>query len=415
MMDRFNRQAWRVKDAQEAVLSHAARTGTERLSLLGAIGRRLAEDVRTREPIPHFRRSGMDGYAVQSADLARITSDQPILLEVIAEIPAGTSPGCVIAPGQCAKIMTGGMVPEGADTVVMQEMTETEQVAERTHIRIRKPVSGGTNITRIGEEADAGDVLLQAGQEIGAGQAAILASLGYDSVEVYRKPKVAILSTGSELLAVTDALEPGKIRNSNVYMLAAQVQSAGAQPVMIESLPDSPEQIGLKLDELLGSDVDLVVTTGGVSVGDYDVMAGYFVSWQGQTLFNKIAMRPGSPTSVGVYNGKLLFGLSGNPSASFVGFELFVRPLLRRMQGDVGERKVQEAMLQHDYPKVNGFTRYVRGERIYRGAMVYAAPVGLDKSSAFVSLKEADCLIVIPPTKTGLAAGEIVEIIPLEG
>lgn len=415
-VNKYHRRAMTVDEARELLLGRVHPIEPVEVELVDAIGRRLAASIRTVEPIPHFRRSGMDGYAVRTADIAHASAALPVKLEVIEHIPCGKVPLYTITEGKAARIMTGGMVPEGADAVIMQEMTEASERNGRSIVYIQKKIASGLNITPIGEEARAGTPVLEAGEKIGAGHTAILAALGYERVPVYRMPKVAVLSTGTELLQLSDPLEMGKIRNSNAYMLIAQIIAAGGQPLLVGSIPDDYSKAEQMLYELLASDADLIVTTGGVSVGDYDIMADFFLRWEGMTLFNKIAMRPGSPTTAGIWQEKLLFGLSGNPSACFVGFELFVRPAIQQLQGaEVDYTKTTTCRLAVDYKKVNAYTRYVRGYWYSEGGHHYAKPVGRDKSSAILSLKDANCLIVISPTKTGIASGEIVQIIPLDG
>lgn len=414
--NKFHRKAITVNEALQAVLNRICPVDIIDTELMASTGHILAEDLYTKQPIPHFRRSGMDGYAVRTEDITLASSLQPAELTVIEEIPCGKEPKHAIKRGTASRIMTGGMVPDGADTVIMLEMTEEFVREDQSCVRIRKPDTRGTNISSVGEEVEAGALVLEKGQRIGAGQMAVLAALGYSRVKVYRKPKVAIVSVGTELLHVSEPLQMGKIRNSNAYMLTAQIRSAGGDPMLVQHLPDEDEQAERIIYEWLNSTADLVVTTGGVSVGDYDIMADFFTRWGGTTLFNKIAMRPGSPTSAGVWRNKLLFGLSGNPAACFVGFELFVRPALLEMQG-ASREEVQEhtAFLAVDYMKPDAFTRYVRGKRYFHNGMIYVKPVGLDKSSAMITIKDANCLIVIPPSKTGIRAGEMIRSIPLQG
>ena len=211
----------------------------------------------------------------------------------------------------------------------MLEMTDSAE-EQTKNVHIKKQMKPGDNITPIGQEMIEGAVAVHKGSRIHAGVSAMLATFGMHKVPVYRRPKVAIFATGSELLNVDDPLEQGKIRNSNSYMIAGQVTEAGGQPFIMPIFGDDPNLIKPAVLEAL-EQYDMVITTGGVSVGDYDIMVDFFRNWGGRLLFNKIAMRPGSPTSVGVLNGKLLFALSGNPSAGFVGFELFVRPVIRGM------------------------------------------------------------------------------------
>ncbi|THF76112.1 molybdopterin molybdotransferase MoeA [Cohnella fermenti] len=415
--DKWNRRTLTPAEATDRLLACVRpRTGFEEVPLAEAIGRRLAVDATTKEPIPHFRRAGMDGYAVRLEDVAAASSEEPCELEIVEHIPCGAVPLRKLERGQAARIMTGGMVPEGADAVVMQEMAEAACGHGREYVRIRKADPRGTHLTPIGEEAAEGTILLRAGQLIGAGEMADLATLGSSRVKVFRKPRVAILSTGTELLDVAAPLEPGKVRNSNAYMLAALIASAGGEAVPAGTVPDDCDRAERLLGELLASDADAVVATGGVSVGDYDIMADYFLRWEGTTLFNKVAMRPGSPTTAGVWKEKLLFGLSGNPSACFVGFELFVRPALLAMQRSYAAADWEfAAYLAEDYLKVNAYARYVRGRAELREGRVEARPIGLDQSSAVLSIKDANCLIVIPPTKSGIRRGELVKAIRLGG
>lgn len=407
---RFQRKAITVLEAQQAVLDWVRPQAAEEVPLMECFGRRLAISVSADQPVPHFRRSGVDGYAICAADSEHVLSDSPVTLEVVEHIFGGDIPKRSIHSSQAARIMTGAVVPEGADAVIMLEMTE----AREQQVCIRKKMTTGDNITPIGQEVAAGELLLHKGQRIGAGETALLAAFGYSTVPVHRKPRVAIFSTGSELLDVGKPLEPGKIRNSNSYMLACQVQEAGGEPIIMPIMLDDPATLERALLTVL-ADTDVVITTGGVSVGDKDVLVDVFERWDGRLLFNKVAMRPGSPTSVGVWKEKLLFALSGNPGACFVGFELFVRPFLRGMLGSrrLKHEEIQSRLLT-DYSKGSAYPRYVRGTLIMENGMIGAKPAGKDKSSIMVSIKDADCLIHIPAGGRGAAAGEMVKVLLLK-
>ncbi|PZE21186.1 gephyrin-like molybdotransferase Glp [Paenibacillus xerothermodurans] len=406
---RFQRKLVQVEEAQQAVLRYARLQAAERVPLAESFGRRLAEPVAASHPVPHFRRSGVDGYAVYAADSVDASPDRSVSLQVTEMIPAGSMPSQRVERGQAARIMTGAAVPDGADAVIMLEMTESSD----DEVRIRKRMSAGENITPIGQEVLEGEPLLQPGRTLGAGEAAVLATFGYEHVNVYRKPRVAIFSTGSELLEVGSQLQPSKIRNSNSYMIASLVHNAGAVPLIMPILPDEPEQVEQALLDVL-EEVDCIVTTGGVSVGDKDVLVDLFERWDGLLLFNKVAMRPGSPTSVGVWRDKLIFALSGNPGASFVGFQLFVRPFLRSAMGH--PRAIASPIsgfIGTDYSKGSAYPRYVRGVMKFDNGQVNVKPAGEDKSSIMVSIKDADCLIYIPAGGRGAAAGDQVRIFPI--
>lgn len=414
---KFGRKTISVEAARNELQPYIKHTEIELISLSLSFGRRIAQAVYAAYPVPHFRRSGVDGYAVQAADIAGASPGNPVELEVIEHIPSGTVPTRQIISGTAARIMTGAPVPDGADAVVMLEMTEEVSVAaeagakgqiERT--MIRKSLPSGHNITPVAGEISDGELLLEQGCRIAAGEAALLATFGYATVAVYRKPIVAIFSTGSELLNVEDAMKPGRIRNSNSYMLACQVEACGGVPIIMPALSDDVEQVQSALAKAFES-ADCVITSGGVSVGDYDVLVDLFGRWEGTLLFNKIAMRPGSPTSAAVWQDKLLFALSGNPGASFVGFELFVKPVLESMQGSRKPfREACTAFLDMDYEKGSAYPRYVRGTTHIDDGRLCVRLAGADKSSIIVSVKDADCLIHLPAGGSGFHKGERVSI-----
>ncbi|MBU5352109.1 molybdopterin molybdotransferase MoeA [Paenibacillus barcinonensis] len=412
---KFQRTAVQVHEAQARIASHVPTGRIEYVSLADAHGRTLSNTITAPHAYPFFRRSGMDGFAIQSADTLQAGSEHQVWFRVIDEIPCGYTSEHIITPGTVARIMTGAQVPEGADAVVMMEMTESKQEQGEHWIALKRQIQAGANITPIGLEVQEGQLLLEAGTVIGAGEQSVLATFGVADVPVFERPKVAIFATGTELLEVHEPLQPGRIRNSNSYMLRSLVVEAGGEPVMYGAIADDVNTARAKLEEAI-RDNDFVVTTGGVSVGDYDIMGELVLEEQMQMLFNKVTMRPGSVTTAAVYKNKLLFALSGNPGACFVGFNLFVRPTLRAMQADA-QPYLEEwtAILQDGYDKVNNFTRFVRGRTIIRDGKVYAVPAAarVDESSVMITIKDSDCLIVVPPEKKGIAAGEQVTILRL--
>lgn len=409
----FGRQVITVEEARNRISRHLYPGSTEEVALTECVGRRLAEDVVASYPVPHFTRSGMDGFAVRTADLQQALRQSPVILEVIENIPCGAVPVRSILPGTCSRIMTGAAVPEGADAVVMLEMTESLQQKDKDFVILKRPISPGENIAEVGTETPEGTLLLEKGRLIRAGEMALLAFFGYAKVKVYRRPQVAVFATGSELLNPDEPLQPGKIRNSNSYMLAAQILDAGGVPVLMGTIPDEREKAEQIILQAFDS-ADLVITTGGVSVGDYDILAEIVTSWDGELLFNKVGMRPGSPTTAGVYKDRFLFALSGNPGACFVGFELFVRPVLWHLQGkkEIFLPEVQ-AFLAEDFGKTDGFRRYVRGRTYVQDGKLFVRPLGPDKSSVMMTIKDADCLIVFPSGTGRMAAGEQVSVVKL--
>jgi molybdopterin molybdotransferase len=411
---RFQRDTLTVAEAQSKIAPFIHTVEAQMVSLQDSFGRCIAEDIFAAHDVPHFRRSGYDGYAVRAMDTQGASPETPVMLRVMETIACGSVPKHSLAPFTASRIMTGAAVPEGADAVIMLEMTDSAELPVGLNVLVKREMRIGEHITLIGEELRQGTAVIPSGSRIHAGTAALLATFGYTDVLVYQRPKVAIFATGSELLEVRSPLEEGKIRNSNSYMIAAQVADAGGQPIIMNALGDNAAVVKSAVLAAL-EQYDLVITTGGVSVGDYDIMVDLFHSWDGRLLFNKIAMRPGSPTSVGVRDGKLLFALSGNPSAGFVGFELFVRPVIAGMMGATKSlSKLITANLGADFTKPSPYPRYVRG--IYRmdEGKIWVEPIGPDKSSVMVSLLDATCLIVIPAGGRGLRCEDQVQFIPIQ-
>ena len=406
------RHTLQIEEAQRMLLPFIQTGEHEETALIDAYERYAASDIVSPYAFPHFTRSGMDGYAICSQDAALATSEDPILLEVIEDIPCGKVPIHKITEGFASRIMTGAQVPLGADAVIRLEMVEAYRTDGKQYISVTRNIRKGTNITLAGNEISEGTIIVERGQKLGAGEIALLATFGFSKVNVFKKPIVGILATGTELLGVEEAIEEGKIRDSNSYMLAALVKAAGGNPYMAGKVPDNAADAYQKLQSILQL-CGVVITTGGVSVGDYDILVDIFAQWEGNMLFNKIAMRPGSPTTVGEWNGKLIFALSGNPGAAFVGFELLVRGVLAGMQGSNYIPHQFSAILTVDYLKIDAYTRFVRGISYAVDGKLLVSPVGEDKSSVVASIKDTNCLIVIPAGKNGIKAGESVMVIGL--
>lgn len=414
---KFQRKLISVEEAVSRVLERTGAGRVEVVPLTEAWDRRLAEPLLADMPVPHFRRSGMDGYALRAAETAGAGEASPVRLQVAGTIPCGSVFDGSLLPGQAARIMTGAAVPDGADAVIRLEDTLSGEEDGRETVLILQEGKPGANISEIGLEMSEGERVLEAGRRIGPGESALLAMFGAARVKVFARPRIAVFATGSELLAVEEPLAPGKIRNSNSYMLAAQLREAGCEPVLAGAIPDNVEQARHAVTAAM-EEFDAVITTGGVSVGDYDILYDLTTGWEGELLFNKLAMRPGSPTTVSARQGKLLFALSGNPAACFVGFELLVRPAVRKLLGekDPGLRMLPARTGADGIKTDRKFVRFVRAvRRLDDEGRLWAEPVGLDASSITVSLRDADCLLVVPPAEVPLARGDMVRVIPLEG
>ncbi|PYI56921.1 gephyrin-like molybdotransferase Glp [Paenibacillus flagellatus] len=374
-------------------------------------GRILAEDLFADTDIPPFDRSAYDGYAVSARDTETASLERPAEFEVVERIAAGQVGAKAIGRFQAARIMTGAPLPAGCDAVVMREWT-SEQVRDGKRFMIlKRSVRAGENVSLRGEEAGQGALLVRKGVSIDPGIAAVAASMGHVEVRVGRRPIVGVMATGSELAEPGEALRPGLVRNSNAAMLSAQIERAGGVCRYYGRVPDDLDRLLDTYRDML-AECDLLLSTGGVSVGDFDLMPQLFRALGAELLFDKVAMRPGSVTTAARLHGKLLLGLSGNPSACYVGFELFARPAIRAMQLAVAPfPPIVEGELLADYPKPNPFTRFVRARTAFRDGRIGAIPAGFDKSSAVASLAEANCLIVLPGGSRGYRKGDRVQLL----
>ncbi|MBE1555828.1 gephyrin-like molybdotransferase Glp [Sporosarcina limicola] len=398
-----------VTEAIERVVAHVKTTGTEKVALGEAYGRILAEPILAKHDMPPFERSPYDGFAIRSQDSIGASGENRKAFTVIDHIGAGQSAKRGIAEFEAVRIMTGAPIPDNADAVVMLEQT----VETATGFTLRKPFTSGENISARGEEAKNGEELIKSGSFIHPGTIGLLATFGYAKVFVAKKPIVGILSTGTELLEVEDELTPGKIRNSNGPMIAAQLVRMGLTTRSYGMLADDLDMCMETVKQAL-CETDVLITTGGVSVGDFDYLPAVYDRLGADVLFNKVAMRPGSVTTVAIAEGKHLFGLSGNPSACFTGFELFVRPVLLKMMGSENMYlPYAKAVLGEDFTKANPFTRFVRAiyESTLDGAIV--RPAGFNKSSAVSSIARGNSIIVLPGGTRGFTAGMDVDVLLL--
>lgn len=404
----------KVMDAVQMVMAHSREGEEERVHLSEADGRYLAEDIIADHPIPPFDRSPLDGFAIQSQDSANASSENPVKIEIVDTVGAGHTFTGSLKPGQGVRVMTGTIMPDDCDAVVMFELAKDYQENGNSYIDIKRRFVPGDFVSKQGEETSEGETVIKKGTIVTAGVIAVLATFGYEYVPVIRKPRIGIFATGTELLDVNEPLEPGKIRNSNAYMMISQVRKAGGEPMYFGKLMDDFDLCYEAISSAL-EDVDALITTGGVSVGDFDFLPAIYEKLGADVLFNKIAMRPGSVTTVAVHNGKPLFGLSGNPSACFVGFELYARPWVRRfMKSEKPYLQTIRGTLTADFPKPNPFTRFIRSRVNYEGNRLYAEPIGMDKSQVVTSLAYSDCLVAVPGGSRGYTSGDEVDILLLE-
>lgn len=404
-----------VEQARELLFARVRRLGVERVELLDALGRVLAEDAVSDIDVAPFDNSAMDGFAVRAEDLAGATPESPVTLEVISHIGAGDYSELAVGTGQAARIMTGAPVPPGADSVVMVERTRAIDgdggVGSRVAFEI-EPVLGD-HIRRRGEEVRAGQVVLAAGELLGPAGVGLLASTGHAQVPVYRRPRVAIISTGSELVEVAETPGPGKIRNSNSYSIAAQVIDAGGVPLRFPIVPDDLDSTREAFARV-AEEADFIVTSGGVSVGDFDYVKPVLEEL-GELTFCKVKMRPGNPQTMGAIGDVPFFGLPGNPTSTYVGFEIFVRPALRLMQGHTAvDRPIVEAVLAHDVKKKQDRRYYLRARLARTGERFEVALSGSQSSALLTAAHHGNCFLVLPEGEGFFAAGTPVACMRLD-
>ncbi|MBN6887570.1 gephyrin-like molybdotransferase Glp [Cytobacillus horneckiae] len=403
-----------VKEAVKKVMDYKVEGNIEFVSILHSNNRFLAQDLTATSDVPHFDRSPYDGFAVRSIDTQTASLSNEVEFEVVDHIGAGFVSEKQIGPFQAVRIMTGAQIPEDCDAVVMLELAKAYEKNGRNYMSIKRSYQPGDNVSFKGEDAKTGDALVEKGTKINPGIQAILATFGYAEVPVVKKPLVGLFATGTELLEVEDELQPGKIRNSNSTMLAAQIERAGAEVKYFGKLPDEFDTCYEAVKSAV-NEVDMLITTGGVSVGDFDYLPAIYEKMKAEVLFNKVAMRPGSVTTVAQLDGKLLFGLSGNPSACYVGFELFTRPIIRHMlYSKKPHLRKEKAILKADFPKANPFTRFVRATVSIENGKLVTSPSGVDKSNIVMSLAGANALMLLPGGTRGYGIDDEVDVFMLE-
>ncbi|MBI5050125.1 MAG: molybdopterin molybdotransferase MoeA [Nitrospirae bacterium] len=395
----------KVEEALTIIIDSVLQLNAETVSLTNSLGRILAEDIFSKGDIPALDNSAMDGYALKSSDTKGASSGTPKILEVIDELKAGMITTSEIKHGQAIKIMTGAPIPRGADSVIMVEDTGREG----RNVKIFKEVESGENIRKAGEDIKKGESGMQKGALLKAPHLGILAALGMPEIKVTRKPVAAILATGDELIDVGEKAVPGKLRTSNTYTLYSQVLSYGGIPVNLGIAKDEPDNLMKKIKS--GMECDVIITSGGVSMGDYDLVKDVFVKMGADIKFWKIAMRPGKPILFGTIKGKPFFGLPGNPVSSMVGFEMFVRPAILKMSGQRDEdRKEADAILEEDIKKKKGLRFFLRAQTRWENGVYLTKTTGPQGSAILKSMMLANSLIILPEDEEYIKKGTKVSV-----
>lgn len=382
----------------------------EYVNLMDAHKRILSKDILSAINQPPFDRSPLDGYALKSEDSKGASKEKPVVLEIVEEVCAGSYPTKELKNSMATRIMTGAPIPKGADCVIRQEDTCEKDVK----VHIYKELNKFQNYCFEGEDLKKGQTVIKKDSEINFGEVGVMASLGIKEVLVYKKPKVAILSTGDELIDIGEKLIPGKIYNSNIYTLAARLKELNTEPIILGISGDDIEKTAKKIKNII-DEVDLVITTGGVSVGKKDIIKDVMKKINADILFWKVDLKPGTPVLCSYLKNKLIISLSGNPAASSITFELLVRPILDKMVNKKDSKLTRISALFDDfYLKKSGKRRFLRGELSYsQNGPVVKLTSSKQSSGVLSSTLKCNCLIDVPKGSTGLEKGDKVEIIPL--
>ncbi len=405
-----------VELALEKLLQDVGPVSSEVVPLSKALWRVLAEDIHASIDLPPFNNSAMDGFAVRAKDVVGASEDHPVRLQVVGDISAGEGNVIKIQAEQAARIMTGAVIPEGSDAVVPVEFTGDPYALSgkgiSDDVEIMKEVKPNDYIRKAGQDVLKGSMVLTKGHRLRPQDIGMLAALGISSPIVYRKPRVALISTGDELIDIDDELRPGTIRDSNRYALAAALESAGAVTVTIGTVADDPQELTECLDLCVGSGADLILSSAGVSMGAFDFVRTVVES-KGQLEFWRVNIRPGKPILKGTYKGIPIIGLPGNPVSALITFDIFVKPFIYGLSGaKTADRLKLMATLIHPV-ETDGRESYLRA-KVIPGVNGYEVGlVGSQDSGVLSSLIEANALIRIPAGTVSLSKGEDVEVFTL--
>ena len=395
-----------LEHAVEVLLSYVKTPQTERVPLMEAAGRTAAEDVYAAISNPPFDRSPLDGYTFAAACVAGATAERPVRLRVVGEECAGESYAGTVGAGETVRIMTGGAIPAGCDCVIRQEDVREDGDA----ILVPFPLRAHENYCDAGEDVRAGTHIIRKGQTLRAADLAVLASQGHTEAAVYRRPRVAVASTGDELLPPGEALRPGKIYNSNLFLIAARLKELGLDPVVLGILPDDVEEAAREI-AAHAEGIDLFLTTGGVSVGKKDIMHGVVPVMGAERIFWRVNMKPGAPAIAYTRGDMLGIALSGNPFAAYATFELLARPVLARMRGcDEVQLRRTRAKLADAFPKECLGRRFLRA-RMGDDGLVYLPDQ--HESGTLYSAAGCDAFVDVPEGTPPLAVGTTVDVVLL--
>lgn len=397
-----------VDEARDIVLKAVKKLDVETRAISDALDYYLSDSIISPSNVPPFDNSAMDGFAVVSDDTKVATAKKPVRLRIVGMVRAGESPASAVRTGECLQIMTGAPMPEGADAVVIVEDTRTED----GYALLTAPVDAGDNVRGCGEDIRESDLIMRAGTQLRPQEIGVLASLGIASVKVMRKPVVTVLTTGDELVSIGEELAPGKIRDSNRYSLRSLLVKMGCTPIELGIIRDRRKDMISAFRKAV-RDSDVVMSTGGVSMGEYDLVRET-ISSLGKLLFWKVNMKPGKPLLFATIHGKPVFGLPGNPVSCMVSFELFARPALLKMMGSavlLADELVAKTV--SPITKLIGRSEFKRGRMWREGGDLLVDLTGPQGSGILMSVVRANCLIHLPEETGSVSEGEEVRILPL--
>ncbi len=394
-----------VDEALKGILEAISPLGLEKVNLLDAVGRVIGEDIYAGRALPPKDNSAMDGYALRAVDSRGTSPEKPIILHVVEDIPAGSIPAKRIEPGQAARIMTGAPLPEGADSVIRMEDTRKEEDRVALLVEVKK----GQYIRHEGEDVLQGEKIISRGEIIRPVEVGMLASLGRSSILVHRQPLVGIVATGDELVDIDEPPSPWKIVGSNSYSLAALVKECGGIPLQTGIAKDRREDLLAKFRAAMRA--DLILSSGGVSVGDYDLVKEIMKGPGNRMQFWQVAMKPGRPLAFGSLGHVPIVGLPGNPVSTMVSFEQFIRPAIRKMLGHRNLfRRIVWASLDEEIEKKKGFRQFIQARIRRDGEDCTVVAAGEKGSGVLKSMLRANGLIILPEDATSVKAGEMVAV-----
>ena len=396
-----------VEEAQRIVLNAGLKPGVKKLPILESLGLTLAEDIISSEDIPIYDNSAMDGYAVRAIDIKGAEKSYPIRLVLTGEdIPAGRIPKSTVNPGFCMPIMTGAPLPEGADSVVKKEDTQRDAGS----VMVFREIEKGENVRYRGEDIKKGSTVFRKGDRINPGTIGVLASLGNSEIMVYRPPIIGVLATGDELIGVDEKLITGKVRDSNSYSLSAQVKEMGIEYRRFGTAPDDEALLLKKIKEALG-ECDILLLSGGISVGDYDLVKDTLESIGAKLLFWRVNQKPGKPLAFFEYGNKYIFGLPGNPVSVMVCFEMYVRPMIRKSMGIHNlfrPEVIAEAL--HDFKNKTGRINFIRAIVENKDGQYFFKSTGMQGSGILTSMAKANGIARFPADLGNVVKGSKVNV-----